>query len=69
MALMDITRLCLDTGPLIAFLKGREPGATAVERVLREAECFVTVITILFPFYPKPSSYPKTPNTSSGVSW
>lgn len=42
---MDITRLCLDTGPLIAFLKGREPGATAVERVLREAECFVTVIT------------------------
>jgi tRNA(fMet)-specific endonuclease VapC len=30
---------------LIAFLKGREPGATAVEHVVRELDCFVTVIT------------------------
>ena len=42
---MDITRFCIDTGPLIAFLKGREPGASAMERAVREADCFVTVIT------------------------
>ncbi len=42
---MDITRICIDTGPLISFLKGREPGATAVERVVRELDCFVTVMT------------------------
>lgn len=30
MAIMDTTAICLDTGPLIAYLKGREPGATAV---------------------------------------
>lgn len=42
---MDITHICIDTGPLISFLKGREPGATAVERVVRELDCFVTTIT------------------------
>lgn len=42
---MDITHICIDTGPLIAFLKGREPGATAVEQVVREMDCFVTAIT------------------------
>jgi tRNA(fMet)-specific endonuclease VapC len=42
---MDLTRICIDTGPLIAFLKGRNPGAAAVERSVQEADCFVTVIT------------------------
>lgn len=42
---MDLTRICIDTGPLIAFLKGRNPGAAAVERAVRELDCFVTVIT------------------------
>ena len=42
---MDLTRLCIDTGPLIAFLKGRNPGATAVERAVREMDCCVTAIT------------------------
>ncbi len=38
--------LCLDTSVLIAYLKGREPGATAVERALREYICHVTSITV-----------------------
>lgn len=42
---MDLTRLCIDTGPLIAFLKGRNPGASAVERAVRELDCCVTAIT------------------------
>lgn len=42
---MDLTRICLDTGPLIAFLKGRNPGTAAVERAVQELDCFVTVIT------------------------
>jgi predicted nucleic acid-binding protein len=42
---MDFARLCIDTGPLIAFLKGRDPGAAAVERAVRETDCFVSVIT------------------------
>lgn len=42
---MDLTRLCIDTGPLIAFLKGRDPGAAAVERAVRELDCCVTAIT------------------------
>ena len=41
---MDLTRLCIDTGPLIAFLKGRNPGAAAVERAVRELDCCVTAI-------------------------
>ena len=45
MEFVDTTRICIDTGPLISFLKGRELGATAVERVVRELDCFVTVIT------------------------
>lgn len=43
---MDLSRVCIDTGPLIAFLKGRNPGATAVERAVQELDCFVTVITV-----------------------
>ena len=42
---MDLTRLCIDTGPLIAFLKDRNPGAAAVERAVREMDCCVTAIT------------------------
>jgi tRNA(fMet)-specific endonuclease VapC len=42
---MDLTRLCIDTGPLIAFLKGRNPGAASVERAVRELDCCVTAIT------------------------
>jgi len=42
---MDLTRICIDTGPLIAFLKGRDPGAAAVEHAVRTLDCFVTVIT------------------------
>lgn len=32
---MDDSRLCLDTDVLIAYLKGREPGASAVEKVVK----------------------------------
>jgi len=39
-------RLCLDTNVLIAFLKGREPGATAVEIAVREYTCLVTAVTV-----------------------
>jgi len=42
---MDLTRICVDTGPLIAFLKGRNPGAAAVERAVKELDCYVTVVT------------------------
>jgi tRNA(fMet)-specific endonuclease VapC len=42
---MDLTHLCIDTGPLIAFLKGRNPGAASVERAVRELDCCVTAIT------------------------
>lgn len=43
---MDVTDLCLDTSALIAFLKGREPGASAVATAVRHANCFVTSITV-----------------------
>ena len=43
---MDTTTICLDTGPLIAYLKGREPGATAVTHVVQEYTCYVTAITV-----------------------
>src|SRR5947209_14852669 len=38
--------ICLDTSVLIAFLKGREPGASAIERAVKEHTCFVTAITV-----------------------
>ncbi len=41
----DLSRLCIDTGLLIAFLKGRNPGAAAVEHVVQTLDCFVTAIT------------------------
>lgn len=43
---MDDTRLCLDTNVLIAFLKGREPGAAAVEQAVRDYNCYVTAVTV-----------------------
>ena len=43
---MDVTDLCLDTSALIAFLKGREPGASAVAAAVRTANCFVTSISV-----------------------
>ena len=46
MAVVDDTRLCVDTSVLIAYLKGREPGATAVERVVQDYTCYVTAITV-----------------------
>ena len=43
---MDTPTLCLDTGGLIAYLKGREPGASAVERAVKEFNCYVTAVTV-----------------------
>ena len=43
---MDTPRYCLDTNVLIDFLKGREPGASAVEKVVKEGECYVTSTTV-----------------------
>jgi len=43
---MDTLRYCLDTNVLIAYLKGREPGASAVERVVKNSVCYVTSITV-----------------------
>ncbi len=45
MANMDNSLLCLDTSALIAFLKGREPAATAVSRAIQENACYATAIT------------------------
>jgi tRNA(fMet)-specific endonuclease VapC len=42
---MDNPALCLDTNLLIDYLKGREPGATAVEKAVKETVCSVTAIT------------------------
>ncbi len=39
---MDIPRYCLDTNVLIAFLNDREPGASAVEKAVKEGDCYVT---------------------------
>lgn len=43
---MENQRLCLDTGVLIAYLKGRKPGTSAVEYAVKNYECFVTAITV-----------------------
>jgi tRNA(fMet)-specific endonuclease VapC len=43
---MDDAQLCLDTNALIAFLKGREPGASAVEKAVKDYACYVTAITV-----------------------
>jgi len=43
---MDRTQLCLDTNVLIDYLKGREPGASAVEKAVKEYNCYVTATTV-----------------------
>lgn len=43
---MDGAALCLDTSVLIAFLRGREPGASAVEQAVNRRSCFVTAISV-----------------------
>jgi tRNA(fMet)-specific endonuclease VapC len=43
---MANTQLCLDTNTLIDYLKAREPGASAVEKVVKEYNCCVTSITV-----------------------
>lgn len=43
---METFALCLDTSALIAYLKGREPAATAVACAVQEWLCFVTAITV-----------------------
>ena len=43
---MDDSQLCLDTNVLISFLKEREPGASAVEKAVKEYSCYVTAITV-----------------------
>ncbi len=42
---MEPAPLCLDISALIAFLKGREPGAGAVTRAIQTHTCWVTAIT------------------------
>jgi len=42
---MDVPRYCLDTNVLIDFLKNREPGASAVEKAVKEAECYIAAVT------------------------
>jgi tRNA(fMet)-specific endonuclease VapC len=46
MAAMDTSRLCLDTSVLIVYLKGRDPGASAVARAVKESACYITSITV-----------------------
>lgn len=43
---MDPTVLVLDTSVLIAFLKGREPGASAVAHAIQNYTCWVTAVTV-----------------------
>ena len=43
---MDDIRLCLDTNVLIDFLKGRDPGASALERAIKAYDCYVTATTV-----------------------
>ncbi len=43
---MDTDAICLDTNLLIAFLKGREPGASATERAVKTRDCFITSLTV-----------------------
>jgi len=45
-ARIENSQLCLDTNTLINYLKGREPGASAVEKTVKEYDCCVTAITV-----------------------
>lgn len=46
MGIMELTGVCVDTNVLIAFLKGRNPAATALEWVVRNAQPYITAITV-----------------------
>jgi tRNA(fMet)-specific endonuclease VapC len=46
MASVDNERICLDTSALIAYLRGSELGAAAVERAVKDRVCYVTSITV-----------------------
>ncbi|HEY6333443.1 MAG TPA: type II toxin-antitoxin system VapC family toxin [Blastocatellia bacterium] len=46
MPVVEITGLCIDTSPLIAYLRGQEPAATAVSTAVRECTCLITSITV-----------------------
>ena len=46
MAIVENTRVCLDTNVIIDFLRGKEPRASAVEKVVREADCFLSTISV-----------------------
>jgi predicted nucleic acid-binding protein len=39
-------RLCLDTSVLIAYLRGREPGFSAVRQAAQESACYVAAMTV-----------------------
>lgn len=43
---MELSSICIDTNVLIAFLKGRDPAATALEWVIRHAQVYVTAIPL-----------------------
>ena len=43
---MADTRLCIDTNSLIDYLKGREPGASAVEKAVKTYNCCVASISV-----------------------
>ncbi|HLF28790.1 MAG TPA: type II toxin-antitoxin system VapC family toxin [Anaerolineae bacterium] len=43
---MDDNAVCLDTSVLVAYLRGNEPGAAAVERAVKDYACRVTAITV-----------------------
>ena len=46
MVAMDDTNICLDTSVLIAYLKGRESGATAVEQAAICLEHSLPLLTL-----------------------
>ena len=46
MAAVDTSRLCLDTSVLIAYLKGRDPAASAMERAVKESACYITSVSV-----------------------
>ena len=48
---LDTSRLCIDTAALIAYLRSREPGASAVERAIKECVCHVTAVTVYELFF------------------
>ncbi len=43
---MDDSHLCLDTSVLIAYLKDRQPSASAVRRAIQERVCHITTISV-----------------------